>query len=59
MGIQSRFIFTGILLFFHIACFSQLKLPVLVSEDMVLQRNSEMKIGDVWVCPGSHKWTST
>ncbi len=44
MIINSRYIFTGILLILNIVCFGQLKLPKLVSDGMVLQRNSEVKI---------------
>ncbi|MBW6535673.1 MAG: sialate O-acetylesterase [Mariniphaga sp.] len=44
MIINSRYIFTGILFNLNIACFGQLKLPKLVSDGMVLQRNTEVKI---------------
>jgi sialate O-acetylesterase len=44
-------IFTGIFLFFTVVCRGQVTLPKLVSDGMVLQRNTEVKIWG-WATPG-------
>jgi sialate O-acetylesterase len=50
MILKNRFIFTGILWLFTAVCFGQVKLPKLVSDGMVLQRNTEVKIWG-WAAP--------
>nr|MDA3833404.1 beta galactosidase jelly roll domain-containing protein [Spirochaetales bacterium] len=47
---KNSFILTAILFFFTVTCFGQVKLPKLVSDGMVLQRNTEVKIWG-WTSP--------
>jgi len=51
--IKSRSLFTGILFIFTFASAGQVKLPKLISDGMVLQRNTEVKIRG-WAAPNKN-----